>query len=310
MQRWSIHGKESGPSVLLLAGVHGDEYEPMIALTELAHELLGAIRRGSVQIDPLVNADAYLARSRFGRDGLDLARVCPGLADGSATEQAAFDVSERIRKADIVVDLHTGGVSFDIYPLVGYILHPDLSIREQQRQLASATGMPLIWGTDHRPEGRTLSVARDAGVPAIYLEYGGGSGFRRQVVEQYKLAVRRILVELRMLKDERLGRAAWKYWLEDDRPDSGYLQGKMPAPNAGIFVPEVKVGDWVSAGDRFGDIVDPYSGNIQPVLTEESGLVFLLQLSAAVQKGDALGGIMNVTVNRQLIISDGEGSNN
>lgn len=40
--------------------------------------------------------------------------------------------------------------------------------------MARAFGLPLIWGTDPTLPGRSLSVARDANVPAIYAEYLGG----------------------------------------------------------------------------------------------------------------------------------------
>lgn len=299
---WQITGPESGPHVLLLAGVHGDEYEPMITLVELASELDGAISRGRVTIDPLVNPGAYVARSRFGDDGLDLARICPGSNVGSSSEQAAYVVSQRIKEADAVIDLHTGGLGLEIYPLVGYMLHEDKQVLEQQRQLSLATGMPLIWGTDHRPKGRTLSVARDAGVPAVYLEYGGGTGFRRYVVDHYKTAVKRMLAQLDMLEYHATGERKWQYWLEDYRQDSGHLQAKMPAPEAGIFVADVSVGDWVAKGQRFGYIVNPRNGQSNEVFAGESGLVFLLSSRVLVEKGDALGGIMEVIPNEKIII--------
>ncbi len=58
--------------------------------------------------------------------------------------------------------------------------------------MALAFNLPLVWGTDYRPNGRTLSVARDAKIPAIYLEFGGGTGFRTQVVDAYKAGFMRL----------------------------------------------------------------------------------------------------------------------
>lgn len=306
---YHLIGVQPGPHVLLLAGVHGDEYEPMIALVELADELARTIRRGRVTIDPLVNAEAYARGNRLGDDGLDLARICPGSEAGSSSEQAAFAVSERICQADVLIDLHTGGLAFEIYPLVGYMLHPDERVLEQQRQLALATGLPLIWGTDDRPDGRTLSVARDAKVPAIYMEYGGGSGFRQHVADRYKDAVRRVLTELGMLESSKVAAPDWQYWLEDHRRDSGYLQVKMPAPLAGVFIAEVAIGDWITAGQRFGRVVNPYTGQSKAVFAEETGLVFLLRSLIQVAEGDALGGIMSVIPHEKIIVNDGESSN-
>ena len=307
-QAWQINSDKKGPHVLLLAGVHGDEYEPMVALAELAGVLRQTIHRGRVTIDPLVNTSAYERSSRFGDDGLDLARICPGSETGSSSERAAHAVSARIRAADVVIDLHTGGIAMEIFPLVGYMLHSDPVVLEQQRQLAVASGMPLIWGTDVRPDGRTLSVARDAGVPAIYMEYGGGSGFRQHVADQYKETVKRILGQLGMYVPA-VQSEGWHYWLEDHRRDSGYLQAKMPAPQAGIFVAEVAIGDWVTAGQRFGRIVDPYNGQSTTVYAADTGLVFLLRSAVKVQQGEALGGVMAVKRTEKISIQDGEGSN-
>ena len=73
---------------------------------------------------PIVNEPAFLRGERTAEDQLDLARVCPGNPDGSITEQIAHQLSELIREADYYIDLHTGGTTLRVLPLVGYVLHP------------------------------------------------------------------------------------------------------------------------------------------------------------------------------------------
>ena len=92
------------------------------------------------------------------------------------TERIAHVLSTAIRAADFLIDLHSGGIACHFYPTVGYCLHADREILAVQRRMARAFNMPVIWGTQARGEGRTLSVARDAGVPAIYAEWMGGGG--------------------------------------------------------------------------------------------------------------------------------------
>lgn len=289
-----LQGEKPGPEVLLLAGVHGDEYEPMVALAELAAEIGDRLLAGSVRIVPLSNAGAYRSAGRYGEDGLDLARVCPGSETGSATEQAAYAVSSLIRQADVLIDLHTGGLALDIFPMIGYMLHPDNDILAEQQRLAAVSGMPLIWGTDYRPSGRTLSVARDVGVPAVYLEYGGGTGFRHAVAEAYKAAIKRMLVYLGLLETKDSEPVLWAYWLEDGRPDSGYLQGKTPSPADGIFMTDVKVGEQVKAGQRIGVIYDPLTGSNHIISARHDGVVLFIRLLVKVQKGDALAHVLPV----------------
>ena len=53
-----------GPTVLMLAGVHGDEYEGQIALSKLARALAPSDLRGCLIVLPAVNAAAAKAGMR------------------------------------------------------------------------------------------------------------------------------------------------------------------------------------------------------------------------------------------------------
>lgn len=77
--------------------------------------------RGRVTLIPVVNEAAFLRGHCCADDGLELARTCPGRADGSVTEQTAWALSESIRSADYYIDLHTGGTGLSVYPLTGYM---------------------------------------------------------------------------------------------------------------------------------------------------------------------------------------------
>ncbi len=304
IKSFRIEGKKSGPHVLLTAGVHGDEYEPVLTAMELINELPQLLISGSITIVPIVNLTAYCASSRYGEDGLDLARICPGNPDGSASEKNAFEISELIRKSDYLIDMHTGGLAHDIYPMAGFMLHPSQKILDKQRELALAFNMPVIWGTDHYPNGRTLSVARDANIPAIYLEYGGGSGTRKEVVKTYKEGFINVLKYLKMAGGEAEITAPEKrFWVEDSRLDSGYFQGKMPSPSEGIFVSEATPGTQVKKGQRLGRVVDPGTGNAAEILADLDGLILSVRVAVHVKMGDALGSILPIVEPGKVIIN-------
>jgi len=300
---YRVDNGKAGPKVLLTAGVHGDEYEPMLTAIQLINELPGLLKSGSVTIVSLTNESAYAHGSRFGEDGLDLARICPGSPNGTITERAASHISTLINEADYFIDMHTGGLTYDIYPLAGYMLHPFPEVLKKQQEMAKAFNLPLVWGTDYRPEGRTLSIARDAKVPAIYVEYGGGTAIRTKVIQDYKAGVFNVLRYLNMLKDPIDNQAVCdKYWVEDHRQDSGFLQGKMPSPVDGIFVAEVKIGDKIKAGELFGRVIESYTGKQVDLYADIDGLVFLLRAMVKVKPGDALGGIMPIrSLNERVI---------
>lgn len=300
---YCIEANKAGPNVLLTAGVHGDEYEPILTAMELISTLPGCLANGSVTIVPITNEGAYFNGSRCSADGLDLARICPGKPEGTITERTASQISALIKKADYFIDMHTGGIAFEIYPLAGYVLHPSPEVLKTQQEMARAFNLPLVWGTDYRPEGRTLSVARDANIPAIYLEFGGGRGIRNQVVKAYRDGFIRLLNHFNMLKDPSGSDSSIDmFWIEDHRQDSGFLQGKMPSPADGIFVANVKVGDKVKAGELFGKVIESYSGKQVDVYADMDGLVFLLRTMVKVKPGDALGGILPIgSLNERVI---------
>lgn len=79
-------GAAAGPTVLVQAGIHGDEIAGVHALEELLEEGL-APRRGRLLLIPCMNPPAYRARQRAAPGGLDLNRCFPGDADAPEVER-------------------------------------------------------------------------------------------------------------------------------------------------------------------------------------------------------------------------------
>lgn len=303
MQEIILDSNVDGPKVLIIAGVHGDEYEPMLAAYELVNTIKAKLKKGNVTIVPIVNTSAASLDHRLGDDGLDLARICPGKINGSSSEHSAYLISELIRRSDMLIDMHTGGKLFNIFPLAGYLLHPNSTILEKQQTMAEAFNLPIIWGTESSPNGRTLSVARDENVPAIYVEYGGGSKVRSEIVKAYINGCMHVLEMVGMIdRESNTSFKKLKYWVEDYTPNKGHLQVKMPAPIEGIFVPSINVGDIIEEGQIWGEIIN-ISGSLKvTVVAEETGLVLFLRESAYVKKGDSLGGIIPIEATSKLVI--------
>jgi predicted deacylase len=286
-----IIGATDGPHLLVTGGVHGDEFEPMAAIRRLMREVDPALLRGRLTLVPVANEAAFLRGTRTADDELDLARTCPGKPDGSVTEQTAHALSQMIRAADYYIDLHTGGTIMSVLPLTGYKLVPDEAVREKQRRMAHAFNLPLVWGTDYRLEGRTLSVARDAGIPAIYAEYLGSGLCDPAGVEAYVDGCFNVLAELDMLDrekpDSRVART-----VDDFRESAGHMQIRNPAPITGLFEPSVCLGGTVKAGEPLGTVTDVLGENVITAPSQESGTVIVLRTFARVHAGDTLAVIL------------------
>lgn len=284
---------DHGPRLLVTGGVHGDEFEPILAIRRLIRLFTGddPLVTGSVTFVPVVNENAFFRGHRCAEDGLDLARTCPGRKDGGITEQTAAALSDLIQASTHYIDLHTGGTDLSVYPLSGYNLVSDPQVLEIQRRMARDFNLPVVWGTAANLEGRSLSVARDAGVPAIYCEYLGSATRSVEGVEAYFEGVLNVMSGLGMIH-RTLPPSRIENIIEDSRPGSGHMQVCHPAPMDGCFEPAVSIGDRVEKGQPLGHVLD-FTGEVSlPVPADESGRVIVLRTFPRVRKGDSAGVVM------------------
>lgn len=291
-----FRGQVDGPQLLITGAVHGDEFEPMAAIRRLidrfeADKNRETMLRGSVTLVPVVNEAAFLRGHRCADDGLDLARVCPGRADGSITERTARALSNLIESADYYIDLHTGGTEFAVLPLAGYSMHDDAHVLDAQRRMAKAFNLPTVWGTAGNLDGRSLSVARDANVPAIYTEYLGSASCCEEGVAAYVDGCLNVMADLEML-DRRAADGQVERFVEDPRPNSGHMQVCNPSPITGYFEPAVALGDAVKVGDPLGTVFNAVGSNRRTIVATQSGIVLVLRTFPRVHEGESVGVIL------------------
>lgn len=176
----AARGLQPGPTLVVLAGVHGDEFEGVEAIPQAFGDVDPNVLSGTLVMVPVCNLPAYESAIRSSPiDGMNLARVFPGKADGTVTERIAYTLTEQFfRHADFLLDLHSGGVAADIPTLIGY-LHDDGELGQKSRAAAEAFGAHVLWGHPMPiPAGRSISAAMEVGIPWLYTEAAGG-GYAR-----------------------------------------------------------------------------------------------------------------------------------
>ena len=106
-----LRGSRAGRTLVVTAGIHGDEYEGVRAIYDVIGELDPASMSGDLLCVPVANPPAFWAVSRCSPlDGKNLARVFPGRTGGSITEAIAYALdSEILPHADFFLDLHSAG---------------------------------------------------------------------------------------------------------------------------------------------------------------------------------------------------------
>jgi predicted deacylase len=272
-----IQGREAGPRLTVLAGVHGCEYVGMAALREFVAEVNPATLSGVITAVPVVNLPAYTSRTPFvvPADGKNLNRCFPGDPKGTYSDVLAHHVFERfIRGADYLIDLHSGDVPETIEPLVVYDESP---VGEASRQMAVAYGIQHVIkqpAAARVTAGTTSSSAADVGVPAITAESGGNGILDRQAIATHVRGLRNVVSTLGMLPYE-VEQASRQI-----EHDHGW--NWIHTPVGGWWEPLVELGKRAEKGDVLGRVSDLFGDVIHEVKAPEAGILMLITTSPAV----------------------------
>jgi uncharacterized protein len=277
-------GAQDGPTLCLLAGVHGCEYSSIQAVRSLMRELDPSELRGRVRALAFVNPASFQQRSPFvsPQDGKNPNRTFPGAPGGSFTEALTYCVfHELIEPSDVVIDLHGGDM---VEALHAFVLFDESEVEETASRMALAFGFENLIRAprDERIEGTTIAAAADAGVPGIIAEAGGRGLLEQSAVDQLAGGVRSVLRDLGMLPGDPAPAAspvlsrrfAWHY-----------------APEAGWWRPEVAPGEHVAAGQRLGAIEDLFGDERCAIEADEAGMVLFLTSVPPVDQGGILCGL-------------------
>ena len=283
----SVTGETDGPTLVVVAGVHGDEYEGVETIPRVYEHLDSASLKGTFFAIPVCNVPAYETITRSSPiDGLNLARVFPGDADGSITQRIARLITDQILPhADFFIDLHSGGMAYDIPTLVGYI-HNDTPLGHKSQAGARAFATPVLWGHPGLAPGRTLSAAVDHDVPCLYTEAPGGGFARTDDIECFYDGVMNVAKWLGMLEGEPNPSPATHHLIGDGNMDEATL-----APVAGYFRADVSLLDEVTSGQRIGTIRNLFGEIVTEICAKTDGVVIMLRRFHNVRVGDGLAHI-------------------
>lgn len=276
----------AGPTLLLMAGNHGDEYEGQIALCKLVRALEPSEVRGRVIILPAVNLPAALAGTRVSPlDDRNLNRSFPGDPAGTPTLQIAhFLDSVMFPLADQVVDLHSGGSSLEYQVFASTHQGADPAVTERGLAALRAFGAPLsvFWQT-----GSDLSFASHAAMRhgASYLggEYGGSGAVSREGVALIARGIRRLMRHMGMVEDAPAEEPVRMVRV----PSRAYF---AYAPEPGLFEPATELGETVRAGQLCGEVHFPDNPARPPVPChfKADGFVICRRHFGRVERGDCV----------------------
>ncbi|MEM1345377.1 MAG: succinylglutamate desuccinylase/aspartoacylase family protein [Pseudomonadota bacterium] len=243
-----INGRP-GPTLTVIGGVHGDEYQGPILAARLYREIDPAQLTGRLILLPALNTPALAAGTRCSPlDGANLNRAFqipppPGPTGAIAAwlEAAILPISQA------VLDIHAGGKASIFAPVA--MIDPHL---DANRALAEAFALPLIWELGALNSGASVNAAAArAGVAMMACELGGAGGTDRQTNLLAHRGVLGVMAHLGMGAEGCTPqRPAFVY---ADLPEHGR---QVRARVAGLFEPAVEPGEDIAAGQVLGSIAD------------------------------------------------------
>jgi len=288
----TVLARGEGPTVLVLGGNHGDEYQGQIAAMRLARELAPDAIHGRLILIPSLNFPAAKAATRLSPlDGMNMNRAFPGNAEGSVTSQIAHYLTHTLfPMSDAIIDIHSGGRSMDFVPCSHMHLVPD---RTQRRKMLEAM---LAWNTDFSflytdiaGSGLLPVEAENQGKTVVTTELGGGEGVPASVHRIAQGGLRNVLIHLGVLEGDLQTRASL------GKPPAILTQALhadnyLLAPESGVFEVAVDLGNRVSRGQPLGYIHHLERPDRDPEIIESSrdGFLITARVPCLTQQGDCV----------------------
>ncbi len=272
-----FNAKKPGPTLLVQAGLHGDEINGIEIVRRMLHEKRFAIEKGAVIAVPILNIFGFIHFSRDVPDGKDVNRSFPGTKSGSMASRIAYHyVSEIMHQIDYGIDLHTGGGQRHNFPQIRYTGED-----EQSAALANVFNAPFSFSSK-LIKGSFRNATFKMGKPSIVYEAGESMRFDDYAILEGMQGVLNIMGHLGMIKTLEPNYLAKKTTVH--LRDRRWLR----APTAGMFIPKVINGSALKKGQVLGTISDTYAKHSKTIKAPFDGYVFCINHQAVVNQGDAL----------------------
>lgn len=264
--------KKSGPTLLVSAGLHGDEINGIEVIRRMIGDDSIQPVAGTVIAIPIVNVYAFIYNSRNFPDNKDMNRSFPGSEKGSLAKNLAYLLENQILPhIDCGVDFHTGGASKMNYP---HIRCEDIY---NNLEHAQAFSPPFIVASKP-PDHSFRKSATMMGKSLLTFEGGESLRFDELAIQEGIRGILRLMKHFGMKKsgphanESILLKNSW--WSR--------------APHSGLFRSNIDPGQSIRKNQILGYITDPFGEFEHTIKARQSGYVIGLNHMCVVSKGEAL----------------------
>lgn len=269
--------KKRGPTVLITAGIHGDEINGVEVVRKFISRKMNQPRIGTVICIPIINIHGFLNMERNFPDGRDLNRSFPGFKRGSLASRFAYQFTQEILPiADLCLDFHSGGAKR--FNAAQIRLTKDC---EESLEFAKIFNAPFTKYSKVLPKSlRSICVKME--IPYLIFEGGMSGNNNKEIAQEGVIGILRVLNNLGMLKQ--------KFVLKDPPFKTIFIKKTkwIRASYSGMFHNKIAVGQYVKKGAHLASITDPYGSFLRKIKSPHNGFIINANLSPIVFEGDAL----------------------
>jgi len=290
-----IKGAQKGKVLALVAGIHGYEYPPILALYRLKEMIDPAELTGTLILVHVANLHSFQKRIIYYNpyDWKNLNRVFPGDPNGTITQRIAYVLkNEVVDQCDYLIDMHCGDGNEALIPYTYWMISGDEGQDQISKKMALAFGIKHIIIDKSRTKDLTLSkylgnTAVLLAKPAITTESGFLGNTDEESIARNVEGVLNVMKLFKMIQ----GRPDLDLdvvWI--DKYEVVYSEAD------GLFFPLTQMGYYVRKGEKVGYLTDYLGKVIQELRAPFSGIMLYIIHTPPANKGEPLfevGSVVN-----------------
>lgn len=276
----------AGPTVVLSAGNHGDEYEGQVILHRLMQTFDARDVQGRIILMPALNLPAVTDRARVSpldQGNMNRSFTCHAV-NGPTASIAAFVTAHLIPMADVILDFHSGG-TLTKYVDCGFLcLGPNDVMNRENFALAQVFGAPFTMVCQIDGAGGSFDTAAHLqNTRFLSCELGGMGRFSRSSFDIGWQALMRVLGHFG-LTDTPLKAPVTRFI------DIALASRFSTAAHHGLAQMHVSVGATVERGAHLATLYDIHNfGEIRAEFhADRAGVVAIVRRNPLVTPGDHL----------------------
>jgi len=276
-----FNGTSAGKTLLVTAGVDGDEYAGIAAAYRLIEEFSSTPFNGSLIIVPIVNIPGFVAQtSENPLDGMFPKYIFPGKKNGTPTERLCWWMNELAGAADFWLDMHGGALTEILEPFVGSWVSGDKKIDGLVSKVISSISCNYASFENNSAVTKTKLLAR-IGCGYLLTESGELGKTEHEDIQRHLDWACQVMGALGMIDHKARGHRTVLF---------GHIR-EYGIHRDGVWRPHFSVCRQVKKGELLGEVQSPTGSPLENVTAKEGGMLLWGKVGLSARHDDIVAGV-------------------